>query len=33
VALDGGAVPAVALSLLLLGSLVAMAYMRLARER
>ncbi len=32
-ALDGGAVPAVALSLLLLGSLVAMAYMRLARER
>ncbi|MDQ4036114.1 MAG: hypothetical protein M3153_09295 [Chloroflexota bacterium] len=33
VALDGGAVPAVALSLLLLGSLVAMAYLRLARER
>jgi hypothetical protein len=31
--IDGGAVPAVVLSLLLIGSLAAMAYLRLARER
>ena len=30
---DGGAVPAVVLSLLLIGSLAAMAYVRVARER
>jgi hypothetical protein len=33
VAFDGGAVPAAMLSLLLIGSLAAMAYLRLARQR